>query len=141
MQKIIRLARETYQIGGHAIAAAVVKDGILVVADITTVKRDSDSTCHAEMNALRQAMKKLDSRTLVDCYLYTTYEPCPMCTSAAIWAKMKGIIYGASHEDSNQNYPWRVLIPAQEVIDRSEPKLELYPDFMRFECRELLTLI
>ncbi len=77
---------------------------------------------------------------LIDCYLYTTYEPCPMCSSAAIWAKMKGIIYGASREDRTDAYPWRVLIPAEEVIKQGTPILELYPEFMREECKKLLTL-
>lgn len=141
MNKAITLAKERYREGGHAVAALVVSGGGEIIAkDITTVNRDKDATCHAEINALRQAMKILNSKTLPECYLYTTYEPCPMCTAAAIWAKMRGIIYGASRGDQNENYPWRVYIPAQEVVERSEPKLELYPEFMREECKALLKL-
>lgn len=141
MNELIALARDNYKEGGHAVAAAVVRDGIIIAKEIATVRRDKDSTCHAEINALRLAMKILDSCTLPRCYLYTTYEPCPMCTSAAIWAKMEGIVYGASREDRIKNYPWRVFVPAKEVIDRSEPKLELYEEFMREECKKLLQLV
>jgi len=140
MNVLITLARDNYKEGGHAVAAAVLQNGIIIAKEITTVRRDKDSTCHAEINALRSAMKILGSCTLPGCYLYTTYEPCPMCTSAAIWAKMRGIVYGASREDRNKNYPWRVFVPAKEVIDRSEPKLELYEEFMREECKQLLQL-
>ena len=140
MQQAIKLARDTYTEGGHAIAAIIIKGDEVIAEAFTTVKRDNDATCHAEINALRSAMKKLQSRTLADCYLYTTYEPCPKCASAAIWAKMKGIIYGASREDRNEKHPWRIMIPAQEVIERSEPKLDLYPEFMREECKKLLDL-
>lgn len=59
---------------------------------------------------------------------------------AAIWARMKGIVYGASREDQTKEYSWRVNIPASEIISRSTPKLELYPEFMRDECKELLKL-
>ncbi len=141
MERLIALAKSNYQQSGHAVAALVVRAGEVVSEATTTVVRDKDSTCHAEVNALREAMKKLDSRTLVDCYLYTTYEPCPMCTSAAIWAKMKGIVYGASREDRNDHYPWRIMIPAAEVLERGMPTLELYPEFMRPECKELLALV
>lgn len=141
MQKIIDLAQAKYQTGDHAVAALVVKDNEIIAEDVTTVIRDHDSTCHAEINVLRQAMKKLNSSTLKDCYLYTTFEPCPMCTSAAIWAKKKGIVYGASREDRTEDYPWRIMIPASEVIERGMPKLELWPEFMREECKELLKLI
>lgn len=141
MERLIILAKENYVESGHAVAALVVKDDEVVAEAVTTVARDKDSTCHAEINALRAAMKKLDSRTLVDCYLYTTFEPCPMCTSAAVWAKMKGIVYGASREDRTEHYPWRIMIPASEILERSTPKLELVSEFMREECRELLYLV
>lgn len=141
MERIIKLAKEKHQPGGHAIGALVVKGYEVIAEAIASVREEKDGTCHAEMNALRLAMKKLDSCTLKECYLYTTFEPCPMCASAAIWAKMKGIVYGASREDRNEQYPWRVLIPCAEVIGRSEPKLELYPQFMHVECRELLKLV
>ncbi len=140
MHRAIDFARAHHQESGHAVAALIVKDDQVIAEAITTVTQDQDSTCHAEINALRAAMKKLGTRTLVDCYLYTTYEPCPMCTSAAIRAKMKGIVYGASREDRNEKYSWRIMIPASEVIERGMPKLELYPEFMRDECRKLLNL-
>ena len=141
MNRLIKLAKDSHQSGGHAIAALVVKGDEIVAEAIASVREEKDGTCHAEMNALRLVMKKMDSCTLKECYLYTTFEPCPMCTSAAIWAKMKGIVYGASREDRNEHYPWRVFIPCAEVIERSEPKLELYSNFMREECLELLKLV
>lgn len=140
MQKAIDIALQNYKQGNYAIAALVVKNDEVIAIAGETVFVDSDSTCHAEMNAMRQAMKKLHSASLKECYLYTTYEPCPMCTSAAIWAKMKGIVYGASREDINERFTWRVNIPAAEVIERSVPKLELYPEFMREVCRQLLLM-
>lgn len=139
MRRAIDLAREKYIEGGHAVAAIIVRDDEIISEAYTTIERDQDPTCHAEMNAIRETAKKLHSKKLDNCYLYTTYEPCPMCASAAIWARMKGIIYGASREDQTEKHPWRVHIPASEVIKNGTPKLELFPEFMRDECKKLLT--
>lgn len=139
MRQAIKLAKAKYKEGGHAVAAIIVKDDKIISEAFTTIKRDNDPTAHAEMNAIRAASKKLGEK-LLDCYLYTTYEPCPMCSSAAIWAEMKGIVYGASRDDQTKEYPWRVYIPASKVIENGTPKLELYPEFMRNECKKLFTL-
>jgi tRNA(Arg) A34 adenosine deaminase TadA len=140
MQRAIELARANYKEGGHAVAGIIVKSNELIAESFTTIIRDKDPTAHAEINAIRAACAKLDSFTLEDCYLYTTYEPCPMCTSAAIWAKMKGIVYGASRDDQTPESPWRVYVPAAEVIRNGTPKLELIEEFMREDCKKLLTL-
>lgn len=140
MERAIQLARDHYKQSGHAVAAIIVKGDDIIAEATTTITKQQDPTCHAEINAIRAAVHKLHSKVLFGCYLYTTYEPCPMCTSAAIWAKMSGIVYGASREDRTEHYSWRVMIPAKEVIDRGEPKLELYPEFMRDDCKPLLLL-
>ena len=140
MERAINLAKSRYKEGGHAVAAIVVNDKGIVAEAFTTIQRDLDPTAHAEINAIREAAKILNSRSLEGCYLYTTYEPCPMCTSAAIWAKMQGIVYGANRDDQTKGYSRHVYIPAADVIKSGTPKLELYPDFMRKECKALLKL-
>jgi len=140
MQRAIELAKEKYKEGGHAVAAIIVKGDETIAEAFTTIIRDNDPTAHAEINVIREAAKKLSSRYLEDCYLYTTYEPCPMCSSAAVWAKLKGIVYGASRHDETPQAHWRVRIPSEEILEHGDPKLELYSEFMRAECCELLHL-
>lgn len=140
MQKVIDLAREKYSEGGHAIASIIVKGDEIVAEAFTTINRDQDPTAHAEINAIKLAAKKLGSKRLTDCILYTTFEPCPMCTSAAIWARMKGIVYGANMSDETEKGRQRIKIRCSDIISHGDPKLELYPDFMREECKELLSL-
>jgi tRNA(Arg) A34 adenosine deaminase TadA len=69
-----------------------------------------------------------------------------MCTSAAIWAKMKGIVFGASKDDAvafakklqDAKFTWRQIdMSSKEVIGRGNPKLELIEKFMQEECKEL----
>lgn len=140
MEKAIRLAKEKYKEGGHAVATIIVKDDKIIAEAFTTINRYQDPTRHAEMNAIQIAANHFKSKKLEDCYLYTTFEPCPMCTSAAIWARMKGIIYGASMEDETEKCPQRIKIRCSDVIKNGTPKLELYPDFLREECKKLLVL-
>jgi len=96
--------------------------------------------------AIRKAHKKIKKLYLNDCILYTTNEPCPMCTSATIWACMKGIVYGANVKDMH-NY-WikrgskvRFDVPCEEILNKEKPRrLFLIKDFMRKECKELFNL-
>ncbi|MDO8657025.1 MAG: nucleoside deaminase, partial [Nanoarchaeota archaeon] len=108
MQRAIDLAQEKYKEGGHAVAALIVKDNKILAEAFTTINKDQDPTCHAEMNVIRLAAKKLHSKKLEMCILYSTFEPCPMCTSAAIWARMKGIVFGANMDDETEKCPQRI---------------------------------
>jgi tRNA(adenine34) deaminase len=140
MIKAIELAKEKYGEGGHAVAAIVVKGDNIISEAYTSIRKDNDPTNHAEMNAIRAAAKKLNSYKLEGCWLYITFEPCPMCTSACVWARMEGIIYGASMDDRNDKYAQRVLIPCEDILKKGTPKLGLHKNFMRKECLELLLL-
>jgi tRNA(Arg) A34 adenosine deaminase TadA len=84
MLRAIKIAEENYKLGGHAVGAIIVKGDDIIAETFTTIIRDTDPTAHAEINAIREAAKKLSDRYLEGGYLYTTFEPCPMCTSAAV---------------------------------------------------------
>jgi tRNA(Arg) A34 adenosine deaminase TadA len=140
MIKAIKIAKDNVDNGKHAVAAIIVKDDEVISEAYTTIQRDNDPTKHAEINAIRDAVKKLESYKLEECWLYTTFEPCPMCTSACVWARMEGIVYGANMDDRNEKYTQRILIRTKEVIKHGTPKLKLHKDFMREECKKLLLL-
>lgn len=140
MKRAIELAKASFNAGDYAVAAVIVKGDEIIAEAATTIKSEHDPTAHAEMNVIRKAAKVLGSKDLKECYLYTTYEPCPMCASAAVWARMQGIVYGASRLDQTENAPWRVMISAEEILEHGTPTLELHPEFMREECKKLLDL-
>ena len=87
MQLAIEEARKARRNGDYGIDAVIVKDNKVIVAAGNRIKLDNDPTHHAEIVAIRKATKLLKNRFLENCVLYTTHEPCPMCTSAAIWAE------------------------------------------------------
>ena len=140
MRRAIELAEDNFRRGGYAVGALIVKDSEVIAEASNQAVQNNDPTAHGEVEAIRTACRHLGTRYLDGCYLYTTYEPCPMCAAAAIWAKMSGIVYGAMSEDGTDSHPWRVKISAAVVVASGEPKLELSGGFLREECRRLLHL-
>jgi len=149
MKSAIDEAKKSAEAGQYALGSVVVLDGEVISVAHTTLHETQDPSAHAEMNAIREACKKLNSRYLKGAWLYTTQEPCPMCASVAVWAKMEGIVFGAYEKDaleifeknSDGKFTWRqIKIPAKEVLEKGEPKLEIHEGFMRDECKELYGL-
>ncbi|MDO8590632.1 MAG: nucleoside deaminase [bacterium] len=146
MRAAIEEAVKAKNSGDYAIGAIIVRDGKIIVRAKNSVKIDQDSTCHAEMVAIRDAMKALGSGFLLSCVLYTTNEPCPMCASAAVWARMEGIIFGSTLQDmiayrlekGSRKWSWRTIdVTTAEIVAKGEPKLEIVEGFMRDNCLEL----
>jgi len=84
---------------GGPFGAIIVRKGRVIAKAHNTVLKFKDPTCHAEINAIRQAARKLKKYHLNDCSLYTTSEPCPMCFSAIHWAKIRSITYATRISD------------------------------------------
>lgn len=151
MKIAIEEAKEIAKEGGYPIGAVIIKNGKVIAKGRSTAKINNDPTSHAEIDAIRNATKKIGSLYLEDCVLYTTLEPCAMCTAASIWAKLKGIVYGASMEDAinfansvkdrDMSLSYRqIKIKCRDVLGKSETKLELIENFERETCIKLLDL-
>ncbi len=81
--------------GTGPFGACVVRDGKLISRAHNQVVQKNDPTCHAEINAIRKACRKLKTYDLSGCELYSSSMPCPMCMAAAHWAKISAIYYSA----------------------------------------------
>lgn len=86
--------------GGPFGAVIVDKQGNIIASGNNKVLLEKDPTAHAEITAIREACKKLNTHDLSDCILYTSCEPCPMCLAAIIWANIKEVYYGCTKEDA-----------------------------------------
>ena len=145
MERAIELARQSAKDGDYSIGAVIERDGEIIAVGKTLLKSKNDPTAHAEIVSIRTVCEKLGTRFLENAVLYTTHEPCPMCASAAIWAKMKGIVFGATIEDAYGNvtnkFSWRQInMKCKDVLLAGNPKLELVEEFMRKECNDLFQL-
>lgn len=75
--------------GNQAYGALVVRAGLVVGEGRNFVVRDNDPTAHAELLAVRDACRRLKTRDLSDCEVYSTATPCPMCQAALFWARVR----------------------------------------------------
>ena len=87
-------------INGGPFGAVIVKDNKVIATARNTVIENNDPTAHAEINAIRNACKILQTYDLSNCKIYTTCFPCPMCLSAIIWSNIKEIYYACTREDA-----------------------------------------
>jgi guanine deaminase len=77
-----------------------VKNGEIVGRGANLVTVNNDPTAHAEVMAIRDACKKLNTFQLTDCEIYSSCEPCPMCLGAIYWARPKVLYFAASRKDA-----------------------------------------
>ncbi len=147
MRVAIAEANKNKKVGDYPIGAVIVKDGKIIAKSPNRAKTDNDPTQHAEVAAIRKAAKKLGTRHLYGCILYTTHEPCPMCASACVWARLEGVVIGAKIADmaafrqahGNENYTWLTIdIPAREIFAKGrKPQVQAVEGVLREECKKL----
>lgn len=85
---------------GGPFGCVIVRNGAIIARGNNRVTSTNDPTAHAEITAIREACKSLDTFQLTDCELYTTCEPCPMCLSAIYWARIPVVYYGNTRADA-----------------------------------------
>ena len=112
--------------------------GEMFLHALNNVAQEFDPSAHAEVRAIRHAAKRLKQLSLAGYTLYSTCEPCPMCMSAALWAGLDRVVYGATIEDANRHLN-QIQIPAAEIVARSDMTCALDGPFMRDECYALFT--
>lgn len=146
MRVAIDQALRSRELGDYAVGACVVHDENIIAQSGNRTHLDQDPVHHAEIIVIREAAKILGRKSLHDCVLYATHEPCPMCASAAIWARMSGIVSGASMKDiadfaarnGNDNWKWRIIaVPAASIFQKGDPKVTFVEEFLRDECVSL----
>ncbi|MEV8564590.1 nucleoside deaminase [Streptomyces sp. NPDC051322] len=101
MERAISLATASVISGGGGpFGALVAKDGEVVATGNNQVTATLDPVAHAEVSAMRAACKNLNTFSLEGCVLITSCEPCPMCLSAALWARVDRLVYSADRHDA-----------------------------------------
>ena len=95
MKKAIEIAKRSADLGEVPVGALVVKNGEIISCSANKRETLGDATAHAEIEAIREACRKLGRWRLSDCELYVTLEPCPMCAGAIINSRIERVIYGS----------------------------------------------
>lgn len=94
MRMAIRLAQTALEQGDTPVGSVIVCKGQIVAEGIESVRRQNDPTAHAELKALQAACRALGSRDLSDCTLYTTVEPCWMCSFGIRTTRVARVVTG-----------------------------------------------
>lgn len=132
--------RSLYTARPRPFGASIVhtRTGKTLLQALNNVVGEFDPSSHAEVRAIRRATKRLKKVSLAGYTLYSTCEPCPMCMSAALWARVDRVVYGAAIEDANRHFD-QIQIPAVEIAARSDMTCAVDGPFLRDECYALFT--
>lgn len=130
MRQAIVEAEKAFLKGEVPIGAVVVCADRIVARAHNLVETLNDPTAHAEMQAITAATDAIGGKYLSECTLYVTVEPCPMCASAAYWAKIGEIVFGA--EDPKRGFS----LFGQQLL---HPKTKLKKGVSANECSDMMT--
>ena len=137
----IKVAQRSRENGNHPFGAVLVDgDGNILIEAENTVVTTRDGTGHAETNLMRMASIRYDREFLAKCTIYTSTEPCPMCTGAIYWANVRRVVYGLSEESMYDMVSAReevLYLPCREVIARGNKPIEVVGPIIEDEAREV----
>lgn len=127
-------AKKSAAEGEVPVGAVIVKNGEIISTGRNRREKEKNALCHAEIEAIDKACKKLGGWRLQDCDLYVTLEPCPMCAGAIINSRIKTVYFGAS---DNKAGSFGSVADFNRINYNHQP--EILEGIMEKECSELLS--
>lgn len=139
MRRALALARRAAATpGASPIGCIIVQAGEVLAESHNEVELRHDPTAHAEMLALRAATTRLGRIELREATLYSTLQPCNMCSMAAVWARIGRIVYGAGREQVHRMYfEDRHLDSRHTIADAYRDDLRMRGGVLAGECAAL----
>ena len=144
MKEALKEAQKAYKKLEVPVGAIIVKDGKIVARAHNLKETKNDTTKHAEILAIEKASKKLSNWRLIDCEMYVTLEPCPMCAGAIVNSRIKKVNIGAMDEKTGavgsvlnlfEDYTFNHKVEAETGVMEKECQEHLKKFFK--ELREL----
>jgi tRNA(Arg) A34 adenosine deaminase TadA len=138
LRHAISLAASAREHGNHPFGALLAdENGKILLTAENTVNTASDATGHAETNLVRMASQKFPSEALAKTTLYTSTEPCPMCSGAIFWAGIGRVVYALSEDGlyaMTGDSPESLKLPCREVFARGGRMVEVTGPLMEEEA-------
>ena len=134
MKEALKEAQKAYEKLEVPVGAIIVKDGKIVARAHNLKETKNDTTKHAEISAIEKASKKLGNWRLIDCEMYVTLEPCPMCAGAIVNSRIKKVNIGAMDEKTGACGSKLNLLQDFNF----DTKVDMESGILENECRELL---
>ena len=134
MKEALKEAQKAYKKLEVPVGAIIVKDGRIVARAHNLKETKNDTIKHAEILAIEKASKKLGNWRLIDCEMYVTLEPCPMCAGAIVNSRIKKVNIGAMDEKTGACGSKLNLLQDFNF----DTKVDMESGILENECRELL---
>ncbi|MBR3697308.1 MAG: tRNA adenosine(34) deaminase TadA [Clostridia bacterium] len=134
MKEALKEANKAYIKEEVPVGAIIVKDGNIIAKAHNLKETKKSSICHAEILAIQKACKKLDTWRLINCDMYVTLEPCPMCTGALINSRIRKVYIGTN--DKKTGACGSKINLLEDVVFNH--KVEIEREIMQQECEQLL---
>ena len=134
MKEALKEAQKAYDKLEVPVGCVIVKDGKIIARAHNQKETKLDTTKHAEILAIQKASKKLESWRLLDCEMYVTLEPCPMCAGAIINSRIKKVYIGTKDEKTGACGSKLNLLEDYTF----NHKVEIETGIMKNECEEIL---
>ena len=109
-------AQQAARNGDEPFGALLARDGEVLLTAVNSVHSDDDITRHAEMNLITEATRRFAQETLAQCMLYTSTEPCAMCTGAIYAAGVPTIVFGCSAAALYDLVGSDLAIPSRDIL-------------------------
>ncbi len=137
MKMAIEEAMKGVKEGNRPFGAVLIKDGEVVARAHNKVIQDNDPTSHAELNAIRNFSRETGSNDLSEYTLYSSCEPCPMCTSAIAWANVKTLVYGSQRDDFKGEYRRQFTVWPEKFYKEEKLDIEIIGGVLRDEILQM----
>ncbi len=131
MKRAIELSENSANSIGGPFGSVIVKDEKIIAEGSNRVTSTNDPTAHAEIVAIREACRKLNTFNLSGCDIYTSCEPCPMCLSAIYWSHINTIYFANTREDAKKiNFDDSMIYSefSKKIEDRKIPIKQMLRD-------------
>ncbi len=143
LRRAIELARRAREQGNHPFGALLVSQtGEVLLEAENTVVTARDATGHAETNLVRNASKRFDKEVLETATLYTSTEPCAMCSGAIYWSGISKVVFALSEAGlleltgSNDENP-TMHLPCREVFAKGQRAVEVIGPMLESEAKSV----
>jgi tRNA(adenine34) deaminase len=142
MQIALSEARKALESEDVPVGAVIVSNGKIISRAYNQVEKKNNALAHAELLAIDKAIKKIGYKHLLDCEIYTTLEPCPMCAGAIVLTRLKRLIFAATDPKSgasssvlnitnNPSLNHRVEVSSGVLADESSELLKWFFQYIR----------
>jgi len=137
VRQAIELARSARQAGNHPFGALLALNGAVLLTAQNTITTDRDPTAHAESNLVAAAIRTLTPDQIRRSVLYSSCEPCAMCTGKMYWAGIRSIVYALPSEQLAALAARDFVIPCRELFSRSRENVQVVGPVLVDEAREV----